>query len=239
MEQHVEEVEIDLMELILALLRKWWLIGLSAVLAAAVGFFVARFVIEPTYESTTAVYVISRQNEEATTYSDLQLGTQLMKDFAVLAASRTVAERVIDRLELSMTANELRNILNVTSASDTRIMYIKVTHTDPVMAQKIADAVREEAAKHALNVMDVEAVNIAETANLPTQKAAPSISKYTLMGGVLGGLLAAAVLVVLFLLDDTIKSPDDVDKYLKLSTLGTIPAEESEKMRKNKRKKVQ
>ena len=100
-----------------------------------------------------------------------------------------------------------------------------MTHTDPAMAQRIADTVREAAAQHALAVMDVEAVNVAETANLPTEKAAPSISKYTILGGLLGGFLAAAVIVVLFLLDDTIKSPDDVEKYLGLSTLGTIPLE--------------
>lgn len=242
MEQHTEEMEIDLLELFLALLRKWWILGLAAILGAAVGFSVAKFVIEPTYESTTAVYVISRQNEESTTYSDMQLGTQLMKDFAVLAASRTVAERVIAELELNMTVDELKGLLNVTSASDTRIMYIKVTHTDPAMAQRIADTVREAAAQHAMNVMDVEAVNVAETANLPTQKAAPSISKYTLLGGLFGGFLAAAVIVVLFLLDDTIKSPDDVEKYLGLSTLGTIPLEtvagsKSEKTAKHHRKK--
>lgn len=225
MEQHAEEMEIDLLELILVLLRKWWILGLSAVLAAAVGFSVAKFVIEPTYESTTSVYVISRQNEEATTYSDMQLGTQLMKDFAVLAASRTVAEKVIEELALDVPTKDLQAMLHVSSASDTRIMYIKVTHTDPAMAQRIADTVREAAAQHALAVMDVEAVNVAETANLPTEKAAPSISKYTILGGLLGGFLAAAVIVVLFLLDDTIKSPDDVEKYLGLSTLGTIPLE--------------
>ncbi len=217
------EIEIDLKELILALLKKWWIMGICAVLLAATGFCWARFFKEPTFESTTSVYVISRQNADTTTYSDMQLGTQLMKDLSVLAASRTVAERVIENLNLEMSVKELQDCIRVSSATDTRIMYITVTHTDPVMAQKIADAVREAAAAHAMKVMDVEAVNVAETANLPTHKAAPSITKYTVLGALIGGVLAAGILTVLFLLDDTLKSPDDIEKYLKLSVLATIP----------------
>ncbi len=221
-----EEMEIDLLELVMALLRKWWLIGIVAVGTAVAGLCFAKFLIEPTYESTTAVYVISRQNEEATTYTDMQLGTQLMKDVSVLAKSRTVAERVIEHLGLEMKVKELQELLTVSSASDTRILYLTVTHTDPAMAQQIANEVREVAAKHTMDVMEVEAVNVAEEANYPLEKAAPSITKYTLLGGLLGAFFVCAILVVMFLLDDTIKTPDDVEKYLKLSTIGSIPYDE-------------
>ncbi len=217
------EIEIDLKELIFALLKKWWIMGICAVLFAAAGFSWASFLIEPTFESTTSVYVISRQNADTTTYSDMQLSTQLMKDLSVLAASRTVAERVIENLDLDMSVKELQDCIRVSSATDTRIMYITVIHTDPVMSQKIANAVREAAATHAIKVMDVEAVNVAETANLPTHKSAPSITKYTVLGALIGGILAAGILTVLFFMDDTVKTPDDIEKYLKLSVLATIP----------------
>ena len=221
-----EEMEIDLLELVMALVRKWWLIGIVALGTAVAGLCFAKFLIEPTYESTTAVYVISRQNEEATTYTDMQLGTQLMKDVSVLAKSRTVAERVIEHLGLEMKVKELQQLLTVSSASDTRILYLTITHTDPAMAQQIANEVRNVAAKHTMDVMDVEAVNVAEEANYPLEKAAPSITKYTLLGACVGAFLVIAILAVNFLLDDTIKTPDDVEKYLKLSTIGSIPYDE-------------
>jgi len=89
--------------------------------------------------------------------------------------------------------------------------------------------------------MKVEAVNVADYANLPLEKAAPSVAKFTLLGGVLGAFLAAGIIAVLFLMDDTIKTPDDVEKYLKLSTLGSIPFDEEsaaeEVMNKKNRKK--
>ena len=221
-----DEMEIDLGALIMALLYKWWIIVLAGFLTAVGAFCIAKFAIDPTYESTTSVYVISRQNENTTTTSDMTLSTQIMKDFAAFAKCRTVVEEVIKELNLDTTVKSLQKLINVSSASDTRILYITVTHTDPVMAQKIADTTREVAAEFVVKVMNVEAVNLAEKANLPMEKVAPSVSKYTLLGGFLGVFVAAAIIAVLFLLDDSIKTPDDVEKYLQLSTLGSIPYDE-------------
>mgnify|MGYP002514616824 CR=1 FL=1 len=98
MEQNrTEEMEIDLGELIMALLYKWWIIVLAGLALAVGAFCFAKFAIEPTFESTTSVYVISRQNENTTTSSDMTLGTQLMKDIAALAktdAAMSIAEEV-------------------------------------------------------------------------------------------------------------------------------------------------
>lgn len=238
--RNTEEMEIDLGELIFALLRKWWIIVLAGIIFALAGFSIAKFGIEPTFESTTSVYVISRQNEEVVTTSDMSVGTQLMKDIAALAKSRTVFEDVIARLGLDMKVKQLGNIVTVTSGSDTRFLSIKVTHTEPAVAQMIANEIRDVVADRAVAVMKVEAVNVADYANLPLEKAAPSVAKYTMLGGVLGGFLAAGIIAVLFLLDDTIKTPDDVERYLKLSTLGSIPYDEesaAEEVKNKKRKK--
>ena len=218
-----EEREIDLVALFFALLRRWWIIGLASGLCGVACLCFSKFAIAPTYESTTAVYVVNKQGEGTLTYNDLQLGSQLTKDYVVLTTSRTVMEKVIEELSLNMKVDELKGALSVSTAADTRIMSIKATHTDPAMAQKIADKTRELAAEHIKAVMKVEEINVAESANYPTEKAAPSITKWTLMGGVFGGFLAAAIIAVLFLLNDKIKTPEDVEQYLHLSTLGSIP----------------
>lgn len=218
-----EEREIDLLALFMALLRRWWVICLAGLLCGMAGFCFAKFAIAPTYESTTSVYVVSKQGEGSLTYSDLQLGTQLTKDYVVLTTSRTVMEQVIEALGLDMTLNELKSCLSVSTASDTRIMYIKATHTDPLTAQHIADKTREVAAKHIIEVMRVEEINVAEYANFPEEKAGPSVSKWSLLSCMAGVLAAAAVVIVLFLVNDKIKTPEDVENYLQVSTLGSIP----------------
>ena len=87
--------------------------------------------------------------------------------------------------------------------------------------------------------MGVDAVNVVETANLPEGKSSPSVSKFTLLGGMAGGVLACGIVVLLFLLNDTICTQDDVEKYLELSTLGIIPMDDALVRDEKKRKKMQ
>ena len=120
---------------------------------------------------------------------------------------------------------------------DTRIISITVTDTDPVRAMEIANAVREAASEHILNVMDIQAVNVVETANLPTYASGPNTARNILLGGMLGAALVMGILVVRFLLDDTVKTTEDVERYLGLSVLAVIPLNEGEADGKRRRRK--
>ena len=119
--------------------------------------------------------------------------------------------------------------------TDTRVVSITVTDTDPYTAAEIANAVRDIASKHIQQVMDIKAVNVVETANIPDEPSSPSVPKNGVIGGLLGILLAAAVVIIVYLTNDTVKTPEDVEKYLGLSVLGTIPY--SSKMGKKSKKK--
>lgn len=221
----VDEIEIDLREICLLLFSKLWLIILTAVFTGAAAFGISMFLIQPTYDSTTKIYILNKQEENTVTYSDVQLGTQLTKDYAQLITSRLVLEKVIEELQLKdMDYEGMLRKVSVETPTDTRILSITVSDADPVLAMQIANSIRESAAQHIKNVMDIEAVNVAETANLPTQKASPSVMKWVAGGSVAGAFLVVAILLLVYFLDDTIKTSDDVEKYLGLSTLALIPA---------------
>ena len=227
--QNVENndvVEIDLMEIFGLMMHRLWLIILCAVAAGAVGYAGSKFVLTEKFESTTRIYVLNRQNDDTLTYTDVQLGTQLTKDFREIIKSRYVLEQVIDICGLADTSAGLASRVSVDTQSDTRIVTITVTDTDPAMAQYIANELREAAAERIKNVMDIQAVNVVDEANLPTSPSAPSVKKWTAIGFLLGAFLCMAVVLVTFLLDDTIKTSDDIEKYLGLSTLGMIPIRE-------------
>ena len=99
----------------------------------------------------------------------------------------------------------------------------------------IANQIREAAAVHIGNVMETEAVNVVETANLPTYKASPSVGKNTVMGGMVGVLIVAAVTIILYLTNDTVKTAEDVERYLGLSTLAVIPMNEGSSKKRRKK----
>lgn len=218
-----DTVEIDLQEIFILLLRKLWILILCGIAGGTAAFIISSFVITPLYESTTSVYILNKNNNSTITYSDVQLGTQLTKDYAQLITSRYVLESVIEKYEIDEKYESLAHRISVSTPSDTRLIKITVTDPDPAMAQTLANEVRVLASKRIEEVMDIEAVNLVDDANLPAGPASPSVGKNTLIGIIAGVFLAAAVIIVIFLLDDTIKTSEDVEKYLGLSTLSTIP----------------
>ena len=229
-QNHVDEIEIDLREVCLIILGKIWLILLVGFFTAAMGFVFSQFVIEPVYESTTQIYILNKQDNNTVTYSDVQLGTQLTKDYAELIQSRFVLESVMEELQLKeLDYEDILQKVTVATPTDTRILAITVEDTNPVLAMEMANSIREVAAVHIKNVMDIEAVNVVDSANLPIEKSSPSVLKWTVAGGCVGMLIVIAIVVIWYLLDDTIKTSDDVEKYLGLSTLALIPLEGKEK----------
>lgn len=232
-----DEIEIDLEELFGLILHRLWLILLCGILAGVVAFGISAFLIAPKYESTTGIYVMSRQDGSTLSYSDTQLSTQLTKDYEELISSRYVLETVIEQCGLDEEYSGLLKRVSIKNATDTRIIYITVKDEDPAMAQYIANSIREVASEHIKTVTDVEAVNVVDQANLPRNPSEPSIPKWTIIGALIGVLLSAAFVIIRYLLDDTIKTSDDVEKYLGWGTLALIPVIEEEDSKKSVSKK--
>lgn len=232
-----EEIEIDLKELFAVLLGKFWIICMAGIGLALAVFLISKFALEPKYESTTKIYVLNKQDSTSTiTYSDLQSGSQLTKDYMTLVTSRPVTEQVIAELDLDMRHEDMVKIISVDNPSDTRILNITVEYNDPFLAKQIADAIREAAAVHITTVMDIEQVNVVEEANIPESPSSPNVMRNAVIGGVVGIFLASFAILLIYMIDDTIKTPDDIERYLDISVLSSIPIQESMKNAGNKKK---
>ena len=221
-------IEIDLVELLGVILHNLWIIIVSGVIVAAAALLVSYFIITPKYESVTKIYVISKTNADTMTYSDLQAGSTLTKDYKELVKSRPVLEEVLAETGIDVELKDLEEQITVEVPQDTRIVSITVEDKDPYEARIIADSVRIAASKHIREVMDTEAVNVVEEASLPIEKSSPSILKNTAIGYAVGLFLAIAIVIINYIMDDTIKTPDDVEKFLGVSVLGSIPYSEND-----------
>ena len=230
-----DEIEIDLGEVFHLVISKLGVIILSGILLGVLSIIGTMLFITPKYESTTKNMVLNKQDNNTLTSADMQTSTQLTKDYAELIQSRTVLEGVIAQLNLDMTYKEMLNKVSVETSSDSRIVSISVTDEDPYTASEIANAVRDMAAEHIQSVMDIEAVNVVDTANIPNEKASPSLAKNGVIGGLLGVIIAMAAVIIIYLTNDTIKVEEDVERYLGLSVLGSIPFSEKESRSKKKK----
>lgn len=246
-----EEIEIDLKEIFSYLYSHLYVLILSGLIGAMLMYLISALILPKQYLSSTKIYVLNQQEQQTVTYNDLQTGTQLTKDYAKLVVSRAVTTQVMADLDLQnqyedmaeITPDDLAEMITVENLSDTRVIQITVKDVSPIRAQDIANAVRVAASKHIYEVMDIEAVNVVDTASLPEKPDSPSKLKNAVIGGVAGLLLAIGIYVVVYLLDDTIKTPDDVERFLGLSVLASIPYDEAadtvvlRKKMKKKRKK--
>ena len=219
------------------MLGRAFLIISAGLFFALVGLFVSKFVVHPVFDSTTKIYILNKEENQTVTYSDVQISTQLTSDYAELIKSRYVLEEAIQRLNLvDKTYKDLAKVVKVDTPSDTRIVAITAKDEDPLMAMAIANCIREVSSEHITNVMDIDAINVAETANVPTEKASPSVFRWTVISGFAGTVIVAFFVVLGFLMDDTIKSNDDVERYLGLSTIGLIPLSSDEQGKKKSKK---
>ncbi len=240
-----DEVEIDIGHILSILWEKILVIIATGIIVGLAGFLVSKFLITPKYESETKLYVLNRANDSATTLSDVQLSTQLTKDYQILVTSAPVMNQVIKELGLNMKASELASTISVDTPSDTRVLQITVTSDDPKRAKDIADKVAQVSSKKICDIMKIERVNVIEEGSMSEEPAVDTVQKWTLIGLALGIVLSCAVIIIRSMLDDTVKTTEDVEKYFDLSTLAVIPISEemddglgkNKKSRKTKKKR--
>ena len=228
--------ELNFTDVIYILKGKKWFILLTGILVGILVTGATILFLTPQYESVTKMYVLSKQDGNTITNQDMQTSLSLTKDYAELIKSRTVTESVIKQLSLDMEPEDLLKKITVDSASDTRILSVAVRDTDPYLACKIADTLRETASLHIKNVMNIDAVNVVESANVPKEKVSPNLKKIAVAGVLAGWLLSILFVLTAYVMNDTIKSQEDAERYLDLSVLGMIPMEQKQKILRRKRR---
>lgn len=223
-----DQVEIDLLELFHVLMRKLWVLVLCGIAGLAVAFAGTKLLITPQYTASSIIYILS-ESTSITSLADIQLGASLAEDFIVIGKSRPVIERVIRQLDLETEYEELIKTISIVNKDDTHMLTISVVNPDPELAADISNVLAENIKGQIADVMGKDEPSTVEDAIVPKKPSSPSVLKNTAIGGILGVLLAAAVIVLLHLLDDTVKTEEDVKKYLGLNTLAAIPLEKQTK----------
>ncbi len=221
------EDEIDLVELMYRLLEKWKIIVLACILGALIAGVYTICFVTPMYTATSKLYVVNAK-DSAINLSDLQIGNYLASDYTEVFSNWHVHEMVLERLGLDYTYSQLSNMVSVTNPQDTRILYVAVQSSDPQEAKDLADTYAQVAREFIAVKMDTEQPNIFEEALLPSRPSSPNKSKNVLLGFVIGLVLSCGIIVVQFLMDDRLRSADDIEKYVQLPTLGVMPKQEKD-----------
>jgi capsular polysaccharide biosynthesis protein len=223
-----EYYTIDIIHIGKMLLSRAWLIVLCGILAGALAFSYATFAINPTYSAAIKLYVnnnsVSIGNMDfSISASQLSAAQALVKTYGEILDSRSTLERVIDKAEVDYTWKQLSGMIKYEPSNETEIMRVTVTTTDPYEASRIANTIAEVLPIRIAEIIDGASMEVVDAAVPDLQKVAPSITKYTAVGFILGALVAVIYLAISAMLDNTIKNEDYIIHNYKYPILAKIP----------------
>lgn len=219
-----DEIEIDLREIFGVLLHHIGMILAATVLGGLIVGLISVYILTPQYTSTSKIYILTNSSSMLS-LSDLQMGSSLANDYEELIKSRPVVETVADNLGLDLNYEKLLECITITNADNTRIIQITATSEDPVVAMQLANEFADVSKEQISEIMKVEVPTTVETAVVAESQSSPNNARNCVIGVMLGFILAAGFFIVQYLLDDTVKNAEDVERYLGLNTLAAVPDE--------------
>ncbi|HFU4233403.1 TPA: YveK family protein [Streptococcus suis] len=220
--QEANTIEIDVLALLRTIWRKKFLILLTAILTTGLAFAYSAFLATPQYDSTTRLYVVNQSGDNGAviTNQDLQAGSFLVKDYKEIILSQDVLKNVTTTLGIT---DDIKEKITVNIPVDTRILSITVRDSDPNQAATIANTLRDEAAKKIIEVTKVSDVTTLEAALPAENPSTPQTKRNLVLGFVAGAFIATALVLVLEVLDDRVKRPQDIEEGLGMTLLGVVP----------------
>lgn len=219
-------MEIDLMRLFKAMLHRAWAIAIAVIAGALIAFAYAALLITPLYTSKALLYVNNKAinlGATALSLSDISASKSLVDTYTVILKSRTTLNTVIEKAKLEYNYDQLYNMIETSSVNGTEIFQIVVTSPDPKEAEVIANMVAAVLPEKISDIVDGSSVKIVDYAVVPSRKSSPSVTKYTVIGAVLGFIAAAGVIVVMELMDNLVKGEDYLIQTYKLPVLAAVP----------------
>lgn len=236
-----EEMEIDLLELLMVMKKHLSAILLAGIVGLVIMFAYTSFLVTPLYSASSMMYVMpdNSNSMNSSTLSDMQVGQQLTSDYSNMIKSRSFMEDVIKKLNLTIDYQQLLGKVEVTNPTSSRILQVTVNDPNPQTAADIANEMASVAESKLKEITGMQAIKIYEEAAVPDRPSSPSLKKNCALGLLAGLVLAMAVVTILYLLDDTIKTEDDIEKYLGMTTLAVLPYNGRKQQRQAQKHKKQ
>lgn len=228
MEKDQDVIEIDLLAIARAIWKKIWFVIAMVTIGTIVMFSYAKFLIVPLYESKAMMYVnnssLSLGNTSFSISSgELSAAQSLVETYIVILKSRLTLNAVIEKADLPYTYEELKNMITASAVNSTEVFEIVVTDKDPVEAELIANTIAEILPQKIAGIVEGSSVKIVDYAVVPAYPVSPSVTKYTAIGFLMGGVISVGIIVVMELFNKSIRDEDYLLQTYDLPILAVVP----------------
>ena len=138
--------------------------------------------------------------------------------------TNTVLEPIINELGLKESASSLASKINIYALEDTLLIRVSINHPDPKLAIKIVKAIGQTAPEVINQRITSGYITEIEAPSVTVNPVTPNVTRYTVMGGVVGIFAVVLIIVVISLFNNKIKSVDELQETVNLPLLGVIPS---------------
>ncbi len=218
-----EMEEIDLLELFRAVLKYIKLIIVLCIVFGLGGFLGTKFLITPTYTASTSIYLTPQVSESGSLdYNSQMANSKLVTNVVNLMTQNNVMSEVAKDVGMENAAS-VKKCITVTNESNTEIITITATTTDPKLSKDIANdtvSTFTKTMQKNLNVRNIEVVDRAKLSYVPS---GPNIKKNTMLATMVGFVLGVGYAVLRFLFDNRLRTKEEAEKYLGIPVFCEIP----------------
>ena len=219
-QENVEEI--DLLEIFFALVHNWRVLLLGTLIGAFVFGLVHVLFIKPAYQANTELYITS--NDSMISLQDLQIGTAIAEDYRFIITSRSVLNKVIEDLQLDLNYDQLKAMINVTNPNGTHIIRTSVKTGDLELSRDIANKLLSVSIERIYQVVGASEPSVIDYSEASAvEDVSPSFRKFLLIGTLVGFLVVAVIVIVRVIMNSTLRTEEDIEKYLNLTVLAAIP----------------
>lgn len=226
MKQNKKTNTIDFMQLARALWHRAWLIVIAALLFGCVAYAGTKFLIVPTYRTSFTAYVNNSNgqgNKTTLENSDVTAARSLVSTYSAILTSPPVLEDAAAEAGIDFSYDQLIEMVSTSIVDDTEIIQVNVTMDDPADAAAFAVAMANNAPEYVAKIVEGSSMQVIAMPKLPTSIYAPSYVGNTAKGFLLGAVLAAALIVLLEVVDDRVKNEEELEHRYGIAVMGTIP----------------
>ena len=218
--------EIAIIDILLLMKRHWWIILLSMLCVGLLSFVYSIYLITPEYTSSGTLYVSNAQEKknDAVDMNEINASQKLVNTYIEILRSNTYMAKISDNVGLGYSANQIKSMLSMNALNQTEILQIKVTNKNPDHAATILNEILANADSEIIRIAKAGSVEVIDEAFVPTTPSSPNIPKNTMVGLLLGAVLAMAVLFVIYMMDSTIHGETSLTDKYEIPMLGAIPA---------------
>ena len=220
----MEEQVISISEIIDSVKKRWKIIALCTLIATLVSGIFNFFIIAPTYEASTKVFIGKEESSvENYNYNDITMYQKLLKTYSELIKTKDLINRSITNSEYELDVEDVLNNVSVTTVADTQMIQIAYKSTSPNIAKNMLENITNEFITTAQELVPNGNVRVLETVELPEEPVAPNKKMNIAIAFILGMMVGLGIVFLLEYLDNTYKNKEQLEKDLDIPVLGVIP----------------